>query len=185
LTLNDLKLKTSTNKMPSHYKGTKTERRALNAYINLTRAANTIESQMAAQLEVKGLSISQFGTLEALYHLGPLCQHEIAAKLLKSGGNITMVISNLEKQGWIKREHVPNDRRLLRIHLTPAGRRQAATILPPHVAAITKIMRNLTNKEQESLRNLCRKLGRGTQKVLSRHGVSRAANAAKARGLSR
>jgi MarR family 2-MHQ and catechol resistance regulon transcriptional repressor len=171
--------------MPSHYKGTKTELRALNAYINVTRAGNTLESAMAAQLAAQGLSISQFGALEALYHLGPLCQHEIAAKLLKSGGNITMVISNLEKQGWIKRQRVRKDRRLLRIHLTPAGRRHIAKILPPHVAAITGIMRNLSDREQESLRTLCRKLGRGTQKVLSGHGVSRAVNAAKARDLSR
>jgi MarR family 2-MHQ and catechol resistance regulon transcriptional repressor len=151
--------------MPSHYKGTATEIRALNAYINLTRAANTLESVMAAQLEVHGLSVSQFGTLEALYHLGPLCQHEIADKLLKSGGNITMVIGNLEKRGWIKRERVASDARLLRIHLTAAGRRQIAKILPAHVAAITRAMRKLSNKEQDELRTLCRKLGRGVEKV--------------------
>ena len=146
--------------MPSHYKGTKTELRALNAYINLTRAANTLESVMAAQLEAQGLSVSQFGTLEALFHLGPLCQHEIAGKLLKSGGNITMVIGNLEKRGWIRRERVASDARLIRIHLTPAGRRQLEKILPAHVAAITRAMRNLSNEQQEALRNLCRKLGR-------------------------
>jgi MarR family 2-MHQ and catechol resistance regulon transcriptional repressor len=146
--------------MPSHYKGTKTELRALNAYINLTRAANTLESVMAAQLEAQGLSVSQFGTLEALFHLGPLCQHEIAGKLLKSGGNITMVIGNLEKRGWIRRERVADDRRMIRIHLTPAGRRQLAKILPAHVAAITRAMRNLSNEQQEALRDLCRKLGR-------------------------
>ena len=97
--------------MPSHYKGSKTERRALNAYINLTRAANTLNAKLAAQLEAQGLSVSQFGALEALFHLGPLCQHEIADKLLKSGGNITMVIANLKKRGWITRKRVQNDQR--------------------------------------------------------------------------
>jgi MarR family transcriptional regulator, 2-MHQ and catechol-resistance regulon repressor len=171
--------------MPSHYKGTKTELRALNAYINLTRAANTLESVMAAQLEAQGLSVSQFGTLEALFHLGPLCQHEIADKLLKSGGNITMVIGNLEKRGWIKRERVAGDARLIRIHLTPAGRRRVAKILPSHVAAITSAMRNLSNKEQEALRSLSRKLGRAVQTDLSGHGFSRAARTARTRGFSR
>jgi len=171
--------------MPSHYKGTKTELRALNAYINLTRAANTLESVMAAQLEARGLSVSQFGTLEALFHLGPLCQHEIAGKLLKSGGNITMVIGNLEKRGWIKRERVADDRRMIRIHLTPAGRRRVAKILPAHVAAIASAMRNLSSKEQETLRDLCRKLGRKVRNDSSGHGLSRAANAAETRGFSR
>jgi MarR family transcriptional regulator, 2-MHQ and catechol-resistance regulon repressor len=159
LALNDLGFEAQT-KMPSHYKGSATEHRALNAYINLTRAANTLASKFAAQLEAQGLTVSQFGTLEALFHLGPLCQHEIADKLLKSGGNITMVISNLEKRGWITRQRVTNDQRLIRIHLTPAGRQRVAKILPQHVAAITSSMRNLSGREQESLRNLCRKLGK-------------------------
>lgn len=146
--------------MPSHYKGSKTERRALNAYINLTRAANTLYAKLAAQLETRGLSVSQFGTLEALFHLGPLCQHEIADKLLKSGGNITMVIGNLKKRGWITCKRVATDQRTIRIHLTPKGRRQVNKVLPQHVAAITSSMRRLSSKEQESLRNLSRKLGR-------------------------
>jgi MarR family 2-MHQ and catechol resistance regulon transcriptional repressor len=171
--------------MPSHYKGTKTELWALNAYINLTRAANTLGSVMAGQLEAQGLSVSQFGTLEALFHLGPLCQHEIAGKLLKSGGNITMVIGNLEKRGWIRRERVAGDRRMIRIYLTPSGRWRVAKILPAHVAAITRAMRNLSNEEQEGLRNLCRKLGRAVQNDLSGRGFSRAASGANNRGFSR
>jgi MarR family 2-MHQ and catechol resistance regulon transcriptional repressor len=46
------------------------------------------------------LTISQFGVLEALYHKGPLCQRDIASKILKSTGNITLVIVNLEKSVW-------------------------------------------------------------------------------------
>jgi MarR family transcriptional regulator, 2-MHQ and catechol-resistance regulon repressor len=171
--------------MPSHYKGSAAELRALNSYINMTRAVNTLNSALAAQLEAQGLSVSQFGALEALFHLGPLCQHEIADKLLKSGGNITMVIGNLEKRGWIRRERVAGDGRMIRIHLTPAGRRRVAKILPAHVAAITRAMGNLSNGEQDSLRALCRKLGRAVQHVLSGHGFRRAAKTAETRDVSR
>ena len=52
------------------------------------------------------LTISQFGVLEALYHKGPLCQRDIAAKILKSTGNITMVIDNLEKRELVRRERI-------------------------------------------------------------------------------
>ena len=144
--------------MPSHYKGTKTEIRALNAYINLTRAANSLTAALSNQLESRGLTVSQFGALEALYHLGPLHQHEIAAKLLKSGGNITMVINNLEKQGWVQRKQA-SDRRMLRIELTAKGRAQVKKVLKPHVAAITKAFAAVGPAEQESLREICRKLG--------------------------
>ncbi len=46
-----------------------------------------------------GLTESQFGVLDSLFHLGPMKQKEIGKKILKSGGNITMVINNLEKRG--------------------------------------------------------------------------------------
>lgn len=147
--------------MPTHFKGCESAIRALNAYITLTRATNTLGADLANQLEAEGLTTSQFGTLEALHHLGPLCQHAIAEKLLKSGGNITLVIDNLEKQGWVRRERGKDDRRMVRVHLTPAGRRRIAKILPPHVEAIVKTMSRLTAAEQEELRRLCRKLGRG------------------------
>lgn len=49
--------------------------------------------------------------LEALYHKGPLCKRDIAAKILKSTGNITLLIDNLEKNGLVRRERDNEDRR--------------------------------------------------------------------------
>jgi MarR family transcriptional regulator, 2-MHQ and catechol-resistance regulon repressor len=146
--------------MATHYKGSAKQKRALNAYITLVRAANTVALALAAQLDAFGLTISQFGVLEALYHLGPLCQHEIARKLLKSGGNMTLVIDNLAKQGWVRRERQPNDRRIVRVHLTPEGRRQTEKVLPEHIDAIVAALSPLTERDQEQLRKICRKFGK-------------------------
>jgi MarR family transcriptional regulator, 2-MHQ and catechol-resistance regulon repressor len=148
--------------LPTHYKGSAKAVRALNAHINLERAANTVAAQLTAQLDPQGLTISQFGTLEVLYHLGPLCQNEIAQKLLRSGGNMTLVINNLEKQGWVRRVRQGDDRRLIRVHLTPKGRREIARVIPGHVNAIIKTMSPLTVRDQEDLRRICRKFGRGS-----------------------
>ena len=72
-------------------------------------------------MSAAGLTISQFGVLEALHHKGPLCQRDIAVKILKSTGNITLVIDNLEKQGLVTRERTSEDRRYLTIRLTGQG----------------------------------------------------------------
>ncbi|NLF76610.1 MAG: MarR family transcriptional regulator, partial [Chloroflexi bacterium] len=74
--------------MPTHYDGTPEERRALDAYIKLQRAADTVLARTTAHLAAHGLTVSQFGALEALYHLGTLSQRDLAQKLLKSTGNI-------------------------------------------------------------------------------------------------
>ena len=119
--------------------------------------------------------MSQFGALEAILHLGPLSQRDLSSKLLRSGGDITLVIDNLEKQGWVQRERGLEDRRVKTIRLTEKGRRHISEVFPGQVAAIVAEMRSLSAGEQESLRNLCRKLGLGadSKRGPARKGVKR------------
>ena len=67
------------------------------------------------------MSTSQFGVLELLHHLGPMCQSELAAKILKSTGNLTMVVDHLEERGLVERRRDTGDRRFITVHLTEAG----------------------------------------------------------------
>ncbi|HKQ86327.1 MAG TPA: MarR family transcriptional regulator [Candidatus Acidoferrales bacterium] len=145
--------------MPTHYKGTAEEERALSAFINFLRAADSVVARLDAQIEMGGLTHGQFAVLEALLHLGPLNQCEVARKLLRSGGNVTVVIDNLEKRGWVRRVRQKEDRRMVVVSLTPAGRRLISAIFPSHARAITAEMSRLSPEEQETLRVLCRKLG--------------------------
>ena len=151
--------------MGTHYKGTKRDVRAMDAYLKLMRAADTLESHSLKHIKDAGLTVSQFGVLETLLHLGPLQQSVISEKLLKSGGNITMVIDNLEKQELIRRVTNPEDRRCVRVHLTDNGRDMIASVFPEHVAFVASIMSTLSNDEQELLASLCRKLGLGATEL--------------------
>jgi len=146
--------------MPTHYKGTTQEILALDTLIKLTRAVDSVGSRLANSGTMGDLTTSQFGVLESLYYLGPLCQGEISAKLLKSGGNITRVVDNLEKQELVKRERSECDRRVITVSLTPAGEELIQRIFPGHVAAIVGEMQILTEQEQETLGRLCRILGK-------------------------
>ena len=150
--------------MPTHYQGSKREVQALNAYIPLLRAVDTLTSRGTARLEAAGVTPGQFAVLEALLHLGPLCQRELGQKLLRAGGNITMVVDNLEKQGWVRRVRGRDDRRFVAVHLTEKGKRLIQRIFPEHAAAVSKEMSCLSADEQKALRQLCRKLGLGNQK---------------------
>jgi MarR family 2-MHQ and catechol resistance regulon transcriptional repressor len=146
--------------MPTHYQGTEQEVLALNTLIKLTRAVESVMARLQQCGTMAGLTTSQFGVLESLYHLGPMCPGEISTKLLKSGGNITLVIDNLEKQGLVQRERDTEDRRMIIVSLTPAGRELIAKIFPAHAAAVAEEFAGLTPEEQETLGYLCRKLGK-------------------------
>ncbi len=145
--------------MGTHYRGTKEEEGALNAYIKLQRVSNSVTIKVHRHLAAEKLTISQFGALEALYHLGPLCQKDLGQKILKTGGNITVVVDNLEKRGLVQRRRGLKDRRYVKIHLIDEGRELISRIFPRHVAAVLEAMSSLTASEQVEFGNLCRKLG--------------------------
>jgi len=146
--------------MGSRYDGTATEVRALNAFVALERAAESVEAATQAEIGRASLTQSQFGVLEALLHLGPLCAGDLAKKLLRSKGNLTLVLENLEKAALIGRKRSGEDRRFVTVELTKKGRRLIAGMFPRHAALIAKAFRALTAAEQEELRRLCRKLGK-------------------------
>jgi MarR family 2-MHQ and catechol resistance regulon transcriptional repressor len=145
--------------MGTNYKGDKTDQLTLNAFIKLMRATESMNSRLNTHLAEVDLTVSQFGVLEAVYHLGPLNQKTLGDKLLKSGGNITLVIDNLEKCSFVKREQDPSDRRAMLIHLTEKGRDFISDFFPKHLDHIRQEFEVLTQKEKKSLAEICKKLG--------------------------
>lgn len=144
--------------MPTHYKGTPQEIAALDAYIKLMRATESVTSRVHETLPTD-LTVTQFAVLETLHHLGPLCQSQLATKLLKSTGNLTLVISNLERAGLIKRERQPDDLRYVTISLTPRGTTLIAKLFPKVAARIAAEFTVLSTAEKNELCRLAKKLG--------------------------
>lgn len=149
--------------MGTQYKGPEEDVQALDAYIKLMRAAESVSARVQARLADFDLTLSQFGVLDALYHLGPLTQGELARKILKSSGNITMVVDNLEKRGLALRERGRKDRRYNTVRLTEEGRALFRKILPGHVQAIREEIGVLNSEEQAMLGTLCKKVGLRTK----------------------
>jgi len=147
--------------MPGKFKGTPAQERALSAYVKLERAAGAAFAYARGGLEEEGLTLSQFAVLEALYHVGPQCLGDLARRILTSSGNLTLVVDNLRKRGLVKREQQGKDKRFVVATITPAGAKLMERIFPEHARRITEIMGRLQPEEQESLGDLCRKLGKG------------------------
>jgi MarR family 2-MHQ and catechol resistance regulon transcriptional repressor len=148
--------------MGTHYQGTAAEEAALDAYIKLMRAAESVTTRAHVVLP-DGVTLTQFSALEALLHRGPLYQSELATKLLKSGGNLTLVVDNLERDGLVTRERDPEDRRYVKVSLTPKGRKFITDLFPKLVVSLTREFSVLTRSDQATLARLCRQLGLGSK----------------------
>lgn len=145
--------------MGTKFKGSKSEVLTLNAFIKMMRATESLNNRLNRHLSDVNLTVSQFGALEVLFHLGPLNQRMIGEKLLKSGGNITMVIDNLEKQGYVVRKKDPDDRRAVLIHLTSEGEKFIEEFFPKHLDKIKEEFSVLSDTEKKNLAEICKKLG--------------------------
>ena len=146
--------------MSSSQPGRAQERLALSTHVKLMRAANAARNFASRSLGDVGMTLTQFAVLEALYHLGPMSLSDIAQKVLTTGGNLTMVVGNLEKQGLARRQPCPEDRRMLIVVLTAKGKSLIRKVFPQHAAAIAEFLDVLSPEEQAHLGELCRKLGK-------------------------
>ena len=139
------------------------EAQILKLYTQLMRATSAVTERLHRHLLDYKLSISQFGVIEALYHLGPLCQKDIGDKILKTSGNITLVIDNLEKRELVKREKDPDDRRRMTVRLTASGHELIEKVFPDHSKIALRIFSVLEPEEQCSLSLLLKKLGKANK----------------------
>ena len=139
----------------------KEEQEALGLITKMTRSLDAVERKTLVYLSDIGLTASQFGVLEALYHLGPMCQKEVAGKVLKSTGNITTVIDNLEKRQLVQRHRSTEDRRYIQLHITDEGRQLIESFFPAHMQRLVQCFSVLTAEERHELARITKKLGLG------------------------
>ncbi len=138
------------------------QRAVLKTYTQMMRATEAVTTRMHRHLLDHGLTGSQFGVLEALYHLGPLCQRDIGQKILKTSGNLTTVIDNLEKKELVVREKDLSDRRRISVSLTDAGFDLIDTVFPTHAEIAEQVFAVMNPGELLALGTLLKKVGKAT-----------------------
>jgi MarR family 2-MHQ and catechol resistance regulon transcriptional repressor len=128
-------------------------------WIKLARASSTFGKLAGNNIRSFGLTEPQFGVLECIGHLGPLTLGELSRKRLVSGGNITCVVDNLEKEGLVERIHSVEDRRTIVAQLTPKGKKLFDDTFVRHAEFIADLAAVLDEHEQEQLSQLLKKMG--------------------------
>jgi len=138
---------------------------ALSTWVKLARAFASFNKKSIENIRHFGLTQPQFAVIEILGHLGPLKVGEICNKMLVSGGNMTLVLDNIEKLGFIERVHSKEDRRAISVQLTKQGQELFDNIFRNHAEHISKLMAVLTADEQKTLSDLLKKLGTSVSKL--------------------
>ena len=139
---------------------TQSQERALKLWVVLSRAMLAVQAHAQADIARHGLTVAEFGVLEALHHKGPLLLGEVQKKILVTSGGVTYLVDRLAARGLVERRRCESDRRAYYAALTPEGEALIREIFPQHAAALERALSGLDEAEQEQAARLLRTLGR-------------------------
>ena len=132
---------------------------ALKLYVVLSRAQRAISERTETDLAAHGLTVTEFGILEALYHKGPLLLGDVQRKILVSSGGITFLVDKLADRGLVERKPCATDRRARYAALTRKGEALMDDVFPGHAEAIRAAMAGLSRADQKRATELLKQLG--------------------------
>jgi DNA-binding MarR family transcriptional regulator len=95
------------------------------AYLNLLRTADALETSVEAKLGEFGLTGTQYNALRILRGAGPegLPCSEIGERMITHDPDITRLLNRLESRGFVRRVRGKSDRRVIYGKITAAGLR--------------------------------------------------------------
>ncbi len=133
---------------------------ALRIWLRLLTCTQLIERRVRSGLrEEFSTTLPRFDLMAQLErHRGGLRMNELSRMLMVTGGNITAIVDQLEKEGLVERLDEPADRRAFRIRLTRTGEKSFAEWARAHEQWVVELLGGLSSREQEELLKLLAKL---------------------------
>jgi MarR family 2-MHQ and catechol resistance regulon transcriptional repressor len=128
-------------------------------WVVLARAHGALASFVESCIGAEGLCLSDFMVLEVLLHKGPMTISTIGEKVLLANASMTAAVDRLEEKGWVVRQSSKNDRRSKIVALTREGRGFISELYADHARDIEAVTAVLTQREQNQLRLMLKKLG--------------------------
>ncbi len=124
----------------------------------ICRSAHEFERVMNVELEPTGITYRQCQVLGWLALEGELSQTELADKMQIEPPTLVGILDRMEREGWIKREGDPDDRRRKMIHVCAKAKPVWDKITACANRVRSRAVRGLSPAEQRTLKKLLTKL---------------------------
>ena len=136
---------------------------SLRLWLRLLSATTRIEDTIRQRLrEQFGITLPRFDLMAQLEREPKgLSMGELSRRMMVTGGNVTSIVDQLEKEKLVQRQPQPGDRRAYAVHLTPAGREAFSAMAIAHESWIVELLSPLVTQQQEQLFQLLATLKTG------------------------
>lgn len=133
---------------------------SMKTWIQLFRTYNKVRAKESAYIQSFGLTMNQFQVLEVLYHRGDMNIGTITKLTMGTPGNVTVVVRNLKRDGWISSEADSKDKRASILSITQKGKDIIEKLFPGHAKNFEEYFGVLDDEETQTLFTLLRKLNK-------------------------
>ena len=132
------------------------DHRALRIWLRLLTCTQLIERQVRSRLRSQfDTTLPRFDLMAQLErHREGLKMNELSRLLMVTGGNVTAIVDQLEKEGLVERLDEPADRRAFRIRLTRTGERTFIEMARAHEEWVVELLAGLSRRDQDELLRL-------------------------------
>jgi len=136
------------------------DHQSLRLWLRLLSCTTDIETEVRKRLRTSfGITLARFDYLAQLHrHPQGLRMNALSRFLMVTGGNVTGLTDELEKDGFVAREAQPDDRRSYRVCLTPKGRKAFEKIASVHEGWVIELMAGVTDADKQQLYELLGRL---------------------------
>src|SRR5215813_9501645 len=140
---------------------------SLRLWLRLLTCTTLIENRVRGKLrEDFETTLPRFDLMAQLArHPDGLKMGELSKLMMVTGGNVTGITDQLEKDGLVERVTLPKDRRAWQVRLTAKGREVFNAMATEHEAWIIAWMDSLNLEEQHTLHTLLGKLKQGVREI--------------------
>lgn len=132
--------------------------KSMSTWIQLFRSYRLIREKETSYITSFGITMNQFEILEVLYHRGNLNIGSITKLIMSTPGNVTVVVRNLKRDGYIDSLPDPKDKRASILSITQKGKELIEKLFPTHAKNFEEYFKALSKEETDTLFTLLRKL---------------------------
>jgi len=132
--------------------------KSMSTWMQIFRTYNKIRAKETSYIQSFGLTMNQFQVLEVLYHRGNLNIGSITKLTMSTPGNITVVVRNLKRDGYISSCTDRKDQRASILSITQKGKGVIEKLFPGHAKNFEEYFKVLNDDEVETLFKILRKL---------------------------
>ena len=139
---------------------------SLRLWLRLLSCTTRVEDKIRQKLrESFDITLPRFDLMAQLErHPDGLSMGELSRRMMVTGGNITTIVDQLEKEKLVLREVGVNDRRSFTVKLTKAGKDAFTDMAIAHEAWVAELFEGLSVSQQTELYTLLGALKKNLQK---------------------